>query len=283
MTYKNQIWEKRQDRIAYLQDKVTQMGHDPQKYELWHKELEALKGQIKKEKWPGAWGDKTTKEQWTKIERAIGNKLDCCSDAQLHHGLQSLQREIKRRRKAKEKAAKTRNEEQAKRLVAQGYMRLPEAIKYVQKTFHSHKILRHLYDAQEFYSGKQIRHMIHGHDVYYKMGPMRQGILCMGDDAKHIFVKPKYLLCFVINRLQWENSINERNKLKRAAIQQAATGSPLAEVQKEYSQKLQAIEAQKVKVLGLDEEGEGPRFVPIDQVTDEMKRQAARNARGSTR
>ena len=282
MTYKNQIWEKRQDRIAYLQDKVTQMGHDPQKYEQWHKELEALKGQIKREEWPGAWGDKTTKEQWTKIERAIGNKLNYCSDAQLHHGLQSLQREIKRRKKAKEKATQTRNEEQAKKLVAQGYMRLSEAIKYVQKAMHDHKILTDLWDEKVF-ATKRIRHMIHGHDAYRKMGPMRQGILCLSDATEQIFVKPKYLLCFVINRLQWENSLIKRNELGRVAIRQAAAGRSLAEVQKEYSQKLQAIEAQKVKVLGLDEEGEGPRFVPIDQVTDEMKRQAARNARGSTR
>ena len=35
--------ENTQKRRLWLEDKITQMGHHPDKYEQWHQELEALK------------------------------------------------------------------------------------------------------------------------------------------------------------------------------------------------------------------------------------------------
>ena len=58
-------YDRRESRQEYLEDRITQMGHEPDQYEQWHAELEALKAQKKKEAWPGAWGEKTTKQQWS--------------------------------------------------------------------------------------------------------------------------------------------------------------------------------------------------------------------------
>ena len=36
---------KSTNRIAWLEDRITQMGHEPSQYEQWHEELEQLKAQ----------------------------------------------------------------------------------------------------------------------------------------------------------------------------------------------------------------------------------------------
>ena len=128
--------------IAYLsKDKVTQMGHDPEKYEIWHKELEALKKQSEREQWPGAWGDKTTKDQWSMIELTIGRKLEKCTDGELAKGLEAIRKEIKRRGKARKKVADD-HPEQIKKLTAKGYVPLPQAGKEVRRVIREHKIFQ---------------------------------------------------------------------------------------------------------------------------------------------
>ncbi len=92
-------YDRRESRQEYLEDRITQMGHEPDQYEQWHAELEALKAQKKKEAWPGAWGEKTTKKQWSLIERAIGRKLSHATDGELAHAAKALKNEIKRQKK----------------------------------------------------------------------------------------------------------------------------------------------------------------------------------------
>lgn len=292
MTYRNSIWEKRQDRIAYLQDKVTQMGHDPEKYEIWHKELKALKKQSEREQWPGAWGDKTTKDQWSMIERAIGRKLEKCTDGELAKGLEAIRKEIRRRSKARKKVVDAHTEEQIKKLTAKGYVPLPQAGKEVRRVIREHKIFPGL-RAEKPFQG-EIKNMVNGEGWFKKVGPMTQGVVRLGEKENKIFVDPKQLLCLVINRIQEEQLDEAKNQAKREAVKQAvaALNSPvseqiyqqsLAEVQRQYNVSLQEIQDKRVQILMPGEEGQGPRFVAMDQVTEEMRRQAARNARGNTR
>lgn len=198
--YANTTYDKRASRQSYLEDRITQMGHDPDQYEIWHKELEALKQQKEKEKWPGQWGDKTSKEQWQKIEYAIGCKLMNATDGQLAHAVNAVLGEIKRRNKRRKELRKKRLEAKIARLTANGYLPLETAGKDVRRIIQEHKIFTDLGSDRPYES--EIKSMVRGAGAFRSYPPMRSGVLHDESPKKLIYVQPKALLCFVINRIQ---------------------------------------------------------------------------------
>lgn len=200
----NWAYDKRESRQEYLEDRITQMGHDPDQYRMWHAELEALKAQKEKEKWPGQWGDKTTRQQWNKIEYAIGRKLTNATDGQLAHAAQALKKEVKRRAKARKQIREKHLKAKIAKLAADGYQPLQKAGKEVRRVITEHKIFPDL-DANRPYEN-EIKSMVLATNAFRTYQPMRTGVLVAekitsaGNDA--IYVQPKALLCFVINRMQ---------------------------------------------------------------------------------
>jgi hypothetical protein len=200
-------YDRRESRQEYLEDRITQMGHEPDQYEQWHAELEALKAQKKKEAWPGAWGEKTTKKQWSTIERAIGRKLSHATDGELAHAVKAINHEIKRRKKARERIRRDRLKIKIEKLEADGYERLPSAAKEIRRVIHEHRIFGQadLEEARPYQ--EEVKSMVLGKgNPWHDLGPMKSGVLFAEKISKagndNIFVKPKALLCFVINRLQ---------------------------------------------------------------------------------
>jgi len=218
--YANTTYDKRENRQSYLEDRITQMGHDPDQYEIWHKELEALKEQKQKEKWPGQWGDKTSKAQWTKIEYAIGCKLMNATDGQLAHAIQAANGEIKRRNKARKEIRKKRLEVKIAKLKADGYLPLKTAGNDVRRVIQEHKIFTDLGSDRPYES--EIKSMVRGADAFRSYPPMRSGVLHA--DQKSIYVQPKALLCFVINRIQdkiaEEEAAAERKRFHEAKMKE---------------------------------------------------------------
>ena len=194
-------YDRRESRQEYLEDRITQMGHEPDQYEQWHAELEALKAQKKKEAWPGAWGEKTTKKQWSLIERAIGRKLSHATDGELAHAAKALKNEVKRRKKSRERIRNERLAVKIAKLEADGYEAIPSAAAQVRQAILDHGIFPDLDPDQP--SQTQIQNMVEGKgNPWFDLGPMTSGILRASASASSIYVKPKMLLCFVINRLQ---------------------------------------------------------------------------------
>jgi RNase H-fold protein (predicted Holliday junction resolvase) len=193
-------YDRRESRQEYLEDRITQMGHEPDQYEQWHAELEALKAQKKKEAWPGGWGEKTTKKQWSLIERAIGRKLSHATDGELAHAAKSLKNEIKRRKKTRERIRNERLTAKIAQLEADGYEAIASAAAQVRQAILDHGIFPGLDPDQP--SKTQIQNMVEGKGPWSEFGPMTSGILRASAPGRSIYVKPKMLLCFVINRRQ---------------------------------------------------------------------------------
>ena len=215
------------------------MGHDLNQYQMWHKELEALKAQKQKEKWPSQWGDKTTKEQWSKIEFAIGQRLLNATDGQLAHATQALKKELRRRGKARKEIRQKRLKAKIEKLIADGYEPLQQASKEVRRIVTDHKIFPHL--AGGPYEN-EIKSMVLGTNSFCSYKPMRTGVLLAekmsraGNDL--IYVQPKALLCFVINRIQ-DKIAEEEKALKDYERRQQEL--------KEWEEKQKARSAQVAK------------------------------------
>ena len=194
-------YDRRESRQEYLEDRITQMGHEPDQYEQWHAELEAIKAQKKKEAWPGGWGEKTTKKQWLTIERAIGRRLYNATDGELAHAAKALKSELKRRKKSRERIRNERLTAKIAKLEADGYEAISSAAAQVRQAILDHGIFPGLDPDQP--SKTQIQNMVEGKgNPWFDFGPMTSGILRAGGSGSSIYVKPKMLLCFVINRLQ---------------------------------------------------------------------------------
>tara|TARA_Y100000015_G_C2380218_1_gene84590 strand:+ start:68 stop:1006 length:939 start_codon:yes stop_codon:yes gene_type:complete len=236
----NWAYDKRQSRQEYLEDRITQMGHDPDQYRMWHAELEALKAQKEKEKWPGQWGDKTTRQQWSKIEYAIGRKLTNATDGQLAHAAQALKKEVKRRAKARKQIREQHLKARIEKLVADGYQPLPKAGKEVRRVITDHKIFPGLEKGRPYEN--EIKSMVLATNAFQSYQPMRTGVLVAekitsaGNDA--IYVQPKALLCFVINRMQDKIAEEEEARKEVERRQQQL---------KEWEEKQKARSAQVAK------------------------------------
>ncbi|BAQ93674.1 hypothetical protein [uncultured Mediterranean phage uvMED] len=268
--YANTTYDKRASRQSYLEDRITQMGHDPGQYEIWHKELEALKKQKEKEKWPGQWGDKTSKEQWQKIEYAIGCKLMNATDGQLAHAIKAANDERKRRIKRRKELREKRLEAKIARLTANGYLPLETAGKDICRIIQEHKIFTDLGSGRPYES--EIKAMVRGVGAFRSYPPMRSGVL--HDDKKSIYVQPKALLCFVINRIQDKiaeeaearNEVERRKKVLKEweEIQKARS----AKVAKEWHQQMKEQNGRFRQALA--EHGISTVPVPTDEPTQSL-------------
>ena len=236
----NWAYDRREARQEYLEDRITQMGHDPDQYRMWHAELEALKAQKEKEKWPGQWGDKTTRQQWSKIEHAIGRKLTNATDGQLAHAAQALKKEVKRRAKARKQIREKHLKARIEKLTADGYQPLPKAGKEVRRVITEHKIFPDI-EANRPYEN-EIKSMVLATNAFRSYQPMRTGVLVAekitsaGNDT--IYVQPKVLLCFVINRMQDKIAEEEEARKEVERRQQEL---------KEWEEKQKARSAQVAK------------------------------------
>ena len=258
-------YDRRESRQEYLEDRITQMGHELDQYEQWHAELEALKAQKKKEAWPGAWGEKTTKQQWSAIERAIGRKLSNATDGELAHAVKAINHEIKRRKKARNRIRKQRLEAKIVKLEADGYKALPSAGKEVREAIAKHKIFPDLESGRPYEN--EVRQMVQGKgNPWHDLGPMKSGVLVPDRTCEEIYVKPKALLCFVINRLQHkidaekkrqeayerrQEELRKWEELQKARSAQVAKDwyQQMQEANGRWKQALVNHEAQKVDAL----------------------------------
>ena len=270
-------YDRRESRQEYLEDRITQMGHEPDQYEQWHAELEALKAQKKKEAWPGAWGEKTTKQQWSTIERAIGRKLSHATDGELAHAVKAINHEIKRRKKARERIRRDRLKIKIEKLEADGYEAIPSAAAQVRQAILDHGIFPDLDPGRP--SRTEIQNMVEGKgNPWFDFGPMTSGILRASESGSSIYVKPKMLLCFVINRLQQkidaEKKRQEAYERRREELRkwEELQKARSAQVAKDWYQQMQEANGRwKQALVDLEaRKAEAAKDVPAKKATQSL-------------
>ena len=223
-------------RKAWLMDRISQMGHDPDLYVRWHDELAAIRQQEADEPYLGAAVDKTPKHVWTSTDKLLGRKLQAASDGLLAHAAKVIKREVKRRKVARQEQVWQQADQLAVEFQAKGYQPLGRAIADVKRVIRDHKIFPELVHGPE---PKAIKQMVDGKYGRHphRTPPMRHGCVTLpGREGVRTLVEPKALLCFVINCLQDEAKFAQEQK--RRAEEHAAK---LTEW--EVRQKLKAAES----------------------------------------
>ena len=216
----NRDAQGRDCRKAWLMDRISQMGHDPELYERWHDELEAIRQQESSEPYLGAAVDRTPKHVWTSTDKMLGRKLEAASDGLLAHAANLIKRERKRRETARKEQIYQQADELTAEFKAKGYQLLGRAIADVKRVIRDHKIFPELVHGPE---PKAIKQMVDGKYARHphRMPPMRHGCVKMqAREGVRTLVEPKALLCFVINCLQDEAKFAQEQK--RRAEEHAA-------------------------------------------------------------
>lgn len=214
----------REARIAWLEDKITQMGHSPKKYELWHRELETLKHQPKhaKQKLPSRL--QTYFGQHAAILKDK-DSLKRCTDRDLETLQKLVQGEIMRRLTVRHKIKTQRNLTIAQGYKEQGWMIQDKAISEVRRVIIDKNILKMSKKrAKQELTNKTIRAMWRGDarpwDKRHGLGPMRTGQFGykpdINSDRLIYWLDPKQLLCHVIRQWHYQEQKKQELAVKEA-------------------------------------------------------------------
>jgi len=214
-------------RRLWLRDKITQTGHEKEKYEKWLAELSALNKKTtyipRKKTSSGEWPDPA--------------KL---TDSELAALFQKIQTEKTRRHLAQQQAERAMIKDQCAELAAKGWLTQQKAMREVRRVIIEHKIFDHITDPNEL-SERVIGKMIEGKKIYSEVsagvGPMKDGIFQYGKKENQVLIDPKKLLCHLIEqikgKLTWEKQKKEREELARQeATERKATDAALSEFRK---------------------------------------------------
>lgn len=287
---------EKQARIAWLEDKITQMGHPPKQYELWHQELEVLKREPKHAK----------QEPVVRIDKFLGRhaavlkdqaSLRSCTDYELKLLKQFVNDEISRRETARHKIKMQRIEKILQGFKDQGWLPEQEALVQVRRVIVEKKILgMGKKRAARELSDKIMRAMWRGHKPWDKgpgVGPMPSGYFGYepGKNSKtHYYLDPKQVLCHVIR--QWKHHLEEQRveaeaaaarkhfheaKLKEWEEKQRQRSRQVAqewharmtEANGRWKEQIAKLEAQKVKGQPCG------RCLPKEEVTSDVRRVVA--------
>ena len=302
--YKNPLYaqpgntSEKQARIAWLEDRITQMGHPPKQYELWHQELEVLKRQPKHAK----------QEPVVRLDKFVGRhaavlkdqaSLRSCTDHELKLLKKFVNDEISRRETARHRIKMQRIEKILQSFKDQGWLPEQEALVEVRRVIVEKKILgMGKKRAARELSDKIMRAMWRGDRPWCKgtgVGPMPSGYFGYepGKNSKtHYYLDPKQLLCHVIR--QWKYRLEEEEReIKEAAERKRFHEAKLKEWEEKqrkrarqvaqdwharmteangrWQEKIAQLEAQKVSGQPCG------RCLPKEEVTDDVRRVVAFN------
>lgn len=240
----------REARIAWLENKITQMGHSPKKYELWHRELETLKHQPKhnKQKLP------------SKLQTYFGqhaailkdkDSLKQCTDRDLETLQKLVHGEIMRRTLVRHKIKTQRALTIVQGYKEQGWMIEEKAISEVRRVIVDQNILKlnmSKKHAKQELSIKTIRAMWRGDarpwDRKHGLGPMRTGQFGYKPDINShrliYWLDPKQLLCHVIR--QWHYQEQKKQELaEKEAERKRFHETTLKELEKRREQRARQV------------------------------------------
>lgn len=248
-------------RRLWLRDKITQTGHETEKYEKWIAELSALNKKSihtpTKKTSSGAWPDPA--------------KL---TDSELAALWQKVQSEKTKRHLAHLEAEKAKIKEKCAELCAKGWLMKSQAFGEVRRVIIERKIFDHIKATQDL-SDRVIGKMIEGKKRYSEassgVGPMTDGIFQYGKKENQVLIDPKKLLCHLINQIKgrqvWEKQKKEREELARQeAAERRARDAALGEFRK-HKESLHR-EAQRIVYEEMAEEHKNSPPEPEENLSD---------------
>ena len=141
--------ENTQKRRLWLEDKITQMGHHPDKYEQWHQELEALK-QVKPVQ--------SVVRPQVVVGRSAGRlksygNFKHLTDAELEQLGYEVNKEIKHREEARKQQARAELDTKLEVLKEEGWLDRSKAFGEVRRIIIGHEMFYtlSLHDALPIY------------------------------------------------------------------------------------------------------------------------------------
>ncbi len=267
-----------QKRRAFLHDKMTQMGHHPDKYQKWHEELETLKQQSKQAKQEPI----VRTEKFAVRPAAIlkdGASLKGCTDYELEILQKFVNDEISRRATARQKIKMQRIQKILQGYKERGWLPEYEAFVEVRRVIVQQKIFgMGKKRAAKDISDQIIRAMWRGDkqpwDKHQGIGAMPRGYFGYEPGKKsktHYYLDPKQLLCHVI--AQWKyQSQRKRQQVEAAAERKRFHEAKLKEWEEKNKQRSQQVAQEWHQQISEQNSKFRQALVKHEQVKEENRR-----------
>jgi len=204
--------ENTQKRRLWLEDKITQMGHHPDKYEQWHQELEALKQ---------AKPVQSVVRPQVVVGRSAGRlksygNFKHLTDAELEQLGYEVNKEIKHREAARKKQAKAELDAQLEDLREQGWLHRSKAFDEVRRIIIDREMFRTVRFNNEL-GNSTIQKMVDGEFFPWNIvGPLKSGVMQYGKKKTQAIYEPKQLLCHLINHCKARDEMKQQQEIEEA-------------------------------------------------------------------
>jgi len=243
--------ENTQKRRLWLEDKITQMGHHPDKYEQWHQELEALKQ---------AKPVQSVVRPQVVVGRSAGRlksygNFKHLTDAELERLAEEVREEIKHRETARKQQAKAELDAKLESYLEQGWLDRSKAFGEMRRIIMDHKMFKTVEEKRQL-GDSVIQEMVDGRNFPWStIGPLKSGFLQYGKKKHQVIYDPKQLLCHVMNHCKarderkQQQQIEEAEKQKRLAEWEELQRARSAQVAKDWYAQMQEANGMWRKVL----------------------------------
>ncbi len=243
--------ENTQKRRLWLEDKITQMGHHPDKYEEWHQELEALK---QEKPAPHVVRPQVVVGRSAGRLKSYGN-FKHLTDAELKRLADEVREEYEHRVTARKQQAKAELDAKLESYMEQGWLKKAEAFSEVRRIIIDHKMFETVEGKRQL-GDNVIQEMVDGKSFPWStIGPLKSGFLQYGKKKNQIMYDPKQLLCHVMNHCKarderkQQQQIEEAEKQKRLAEWEELQRARSAQVAKDWYAQMQEANGKWRKVL----------------------------------
>ena len=243
--------ENTQKRRLWLEDKITQMGHHPDKYEQWHQELEALK---QEKPAPHVVRPQVVVGRSAGRLKSYGN-FKHLTDAELERLDKEVREEIKHRDTARKQQAKAELDAKLESYMEKGWLDKSKAFGEVRRIIIDHKMFKTVEERRQL-GDSVIQEMVDGKNFPWNtVGPLQSGFLQYGKKKGQVIYDPKQLLCHVMNHCKarderkQQQQIEEAEKQKRLAEWEELQRARSAQVAKDWYAQMQEVNGMWKKAI----------------------------------
>ena len=243
--------ENIQKRRLWLEDKITQMGHHPDKYEQWHQELEALKQ---------AKPVQSVVRPQVVVGRSAGRlksygNFKHLTDAELEQLAYEVSKEVKHREAARKQQARAELDAQLEDLKGQGWLDRSKAFGEVRRIIIDREMFRTVRFNNQL-GDSTIQNMVDGEFFpWCIVGPLKSGVWQYGKKKTQAMYEPKQLLCHVMNHCKarderkQQQEIAEAEKQRKLAEWEKLQAARSAQVAKDWYAQMQEANGHWKKAL----------------------------------
>ena len=243
--------ESIQKRRLWLENKITQMGHHPDKYEQWHQELEALK---QEKPAPHVVRPQVVVGRSAGRLKSYGN-FKHLTDAELKRLADEVREEYEHRVTARKQQAKAELDAKLESYMEQGWLKRTEAFSEVRRIIIDHKMFETVEEKRQL-GDNVIQEMVDGKVFPWNMvGPLKSGVFQYGKKKTQAMYDSKQLLCHVMNHCKArderkkQQQIEEAEKQRKLAEWEELQRARSAQVAKDWYAQMQEANGMWKKAL----------------------------------